>query len=189
MENKNIVKEITKPLFEEGIDYTKEDIDRPYRWRLEDGNIIFLNKDQRQFLARNYYNESKRNDREKRCDIPSKRNGMSKKCRGKCSNCLLYQNGISNFGIVSLDYLYEHYKFEPEIEEISLYENMEYKDQLNKIYTAISELENNLDKLIIYFYLDGLTERKIGLLIGMTSPSVHKRKKQIIKKIKEKLKK
>ena len=177
-----------QPLFQEGIDYSLPSPDRPFEWRLEDGNILYLNLDQRQFLARGYYNESKREEREKRCIIPSKRNGMTKRCRGICSECPYFHSGKDTYGTVSLDSLYDKYEWEPTLHEESVLDKLIREEQINAMYEAIDKLEDEIDRRIINLLLEDFSERKIAEVIGMSQKGVNKRKAKIIEDLKEKLK-
>lgn len=177
----------TVTLFQEGIDYAKPSPDRPFKWKLEDGDIIYLNLEQRQFLARDYYNESKREEREKRCIIPSSRKGMTKRCRGICSECEFYRNGKDTYGTVSLDTLYDNYEWEPISEDESNLEKMIYEEQRKAMYDAIEKLEDEVDRQIIKLFLEDYSERKIAEIVGMSQKGVNKRKAKIIEDLKEML--
>lgn len=178
----------TAQLFNEGTDYSQPSIDRPFRWQLEDGNIIYLNLEQRQFLARDYYNEAKREEREKRCIIPSLRTGMTKRCRGICSECEYFRSGKDTYGTVSLDSLYDKYEWEPTVQEESVLDELIKEERLNAMYEAIDSLEDEIDKRIINLFLENFTERKIAEVIGMSQKGVNKRKTKIIEVLREKLK-
>lgn len=177
----------TATLFQEGIDYAKPSPDRPFKWKLEDGNIIYLNLEQRQFLARDYYNESKREEREKRCIIPSSRKGMTKRCRGICSECEFYRSGKDTYGTVSLDTLYDNYDWEPISEDESNLDKMIYDEQRKAMYEAIEKLEDETDRQIIKLFLEDYSERKIAEIVGMSQKGVNKRKAKIIEDLKEML--
>ena len=174
----------TATLFQEGIDYAKPSPDRPFKWKLEDGNIIYLNLEQRQFLARDYYNESKREEREKRCIIPSSRKGMTKRCRGVCSECEFYRSGKDTYGTVSLDTLYDNYDWEPISEDESNLDKMIYDEQRKAMYEAIEKLEDERifrNKQAIYDYKEIKKLQEEVILIEES--------KEIIEKIKEDLSK
>ena len=185
MTRKKTVGKTTQALFQEDVDYTKPTTDRPFKWRLEDGNIIYLNLEQRQFLARDYYNESKRNEREKRCIVPSSRNGMNKRCRGKCFECKYYRYGKDTLGTISLDKLYELYEWEPIYQEESILDKMIYNEQRKALYEAIEQLKYASDVQIIKLVLDGVSERNIAKIVGMSQKGVNKRKVKIIEELKE----
>lgn len=177
--------ETAQPLFQEGIDYAKPSPDRLYKWKLEDGNIIYLNLEQRQFLARDYYNETKRDEREKRCIVPSLRTGMNKRCRGDCSVCEYYRNGKDTYGTVSLDTLYDNYEWEPTYEEESILDKMIYDEQRKALHEAIEKLEDETDQQIIKLFLEDYSERKIAEIVGMSQKGVNKRKAKIIEDLKK----
>lgn len=177
----------TAALFQASIDYAKPSPDRPFKWKLEDGNIIYLNLEQRQFLARDYYNESKREEREKRCIIPSSRKGMTKRCRGICSECEFYRSGKDTYGTVSLDTLYDNYEWEPISEDESNLDKMIYEEQRKAMYDAIEKLEDAIDRQIIKLFLEDYSERQIAEIVGMSQKGVNKRKAKIIEDLKEML--
>lgn len=177
----------TAALFQASIDYAKPSPDRPFKWKLEDGNIIYLNLEQRQFLARDYYNEFKCEEREKRCIIPSSRKGMTKRCRGICSECEFYRSGKDTYGTVSLDTLYDNYEWEPISEDESNLDKMIYEEQRKAMYDAIEKLEDAIDRQIIKLFLEDYSERQIAEIVGMSQKGVNKRKAKIIEDLKEML--
>ena len=178
----------TTTLFQDDVDYTKASEDRPIKWKLEDGHVVYLNLEQRRFLTRQYFNDVKREEREKRCVIPSVRKGMVKKCRSTCSECPYFQNGKTAFGTVSLDELRDRYEWEPEDDNFSLYEKKIHKQQRQMMYDAITKLKDEKDKTIINSYLDGFTPTEIAQMLKTTTSTIYRRIEKIIKEIKEILK-
>lgn len=124
--------------------------------------------------------ERKREEREKRCLI-SNGQGKTKRCMEDCSKCDRQRTG----SILSLD------KFAEDGYEVSSSLDMEElvaeKLLLEELAAALSELDP-INKRIAELYGEGMSERQISEMVGLSQKAVNKRKVRIFSRLHQHLK-
>ena len=116
----------------------------------------------------------KRTERESRCIIDGKR------CMKNCSECERTRTGNA----LSLDSLTETMEHSPDSQPME--EGLEERELYNALHRAIDEL-NDIDRTILTLFSQGLSEREIGLAVGLSQKSVNNHKDKAFSLLREKL--
>lgn len=172
-------------LWDRTIDYTKPSIDRSYEYKIN-GTLLYLNKQQYNFLMEEYWNEKKENYIRSRCLVPSLR-GEMKLCRNNCSECRCFKNGKNNslFKYLTEQDEEEYLSKNP---QQSIVEELIKEEQINIIIDAIEKALDGQERYIITQFLLGKTDHEIGKCLNKERSSISKKKKKIIEKIKKYIK-
>ncbi|MFR7592660.1 MAG: sigma-70 family RNA polymerase sigma factor [Longibaculum sp.] len=96
----------------------------------------------------------------------------------------------TKFGLISLDYVSDDDI--PVTEKISIHrqselERLYIRDEINRIMDAIDELNDKDKELITNLLIKEKTERELANQLGVSQQTINKRKKTILKKIRQKL--
>ena len=186
MSNKNA--ETEKTLFEDGVNYTVKSPDRKYILKLENGKILYLNKEQYSFVKSDLYQERRESYLNNRCNVLAVRGGC-KKCTDDCNLCCWFMTDKTNGGQIRLDVLFDENEFELPDTSASVLEDMIYEEKINYISKFINELEDEIDIQLIKLLLKGKTEREIANTLNLTKSTVHDRKNKIYQFLKKKIEK
>ena len=176
----------TETLFQDDIEYSVKTPDRPYKYILDNKNVVYLNIAQLRFMRSEYWEEKQEQKYLSKCIIGFDKNGL-KRCRKDCVKCEWYKSPRSNSGIVSLDDLdYELEEYQEDNEPIDFFKNPKIHSLL---HIFINEITNEVDKAILIYKLNGFNETQIGKKLNICQRSIAERRKKIFKILKDKLNK
>lgn len=132
-------------------------------------------------LKRMIDNENKHQERRGKCAIPDGRGGM-KRCDKSCRGCKW--NKVPS--TISLEQYTNNgaYIYDYSLQTVSP-EEIVFRNELNEaIHTYIDSLPDERDRIIVRMFMNGMKEREIAEVLGMTQANVNIRKNKIFKKFK-----
>ena len=176
----------TATLFEVGVDYTVKTVERPFKYTLEDGTVLYLNLEQLRFMKSEYWESKKENGYLSKCIIDSDKNGF-RRCRKDCTKCKWYMTGFTNGGIISLDALEEDYEYkivEEDEPNVDIFKTDYAHERLHK---AINTLKED-DKEFIMFKLKGMSDAEIAKELNVAQSTIFKKRNRIYAIIYEQIK-
>lgn len=188
MTNKSKYAEQKAPLFEDGVDYTVKTTDRIYALKLDNGQILYLNKKQYSFMKNDSYKERRENYIRNRCTILAERGG-TKKCKNDCGTCPWFMTNKTNGGQVSLDALYDKDEYEHPDDSRFDSEDVNRKEIIVFLKAEIEKIKDEIDKKILKLLLDGKTEREIAIILNFPKSTIHVKKTKLFTILKEKIEK
>lgn len=146
-----------------------------------DGKVIWVTEEFYRSYTRLNNRERRRRYDEGRCLIPAER-GIFKRCSGNCSECPHGRTGYA----LSLDQHYEEYGYEA-VDPYDLVADLKYQEKKDRLDAELSLL-SELDRRIMHLHLQELTEREIGVEVGLSQKAVNLRINKCIKLMKERIK-
>ena len=146
----------TATLFEVGVDYTIKTVERPFKYILEDGTVLYLNLEQLRFMKTEYWDSKREIAYLSKCITGSDKNGLTR-CINDCKKCKWYMTEYTNGGIISLDALDEDYGYEIIEEKESNIDIFKTDYAHERLHEAINTLKED-DKEFIMFKLKGMSD-------------------------------
>lgn len=178
-------------------DITKPAPNRTYKKWLEIGILVYLTKEQYEFLMEEEYKEKRERYLHNRCQVTAQRGGL-KRCTENCMNykgegrvCPWFMHKKANGGIVSLDELYESNDYEVADSSYQEQEDVtEHEEKIKKYRELVNKLEDETDKKIIELLKKEYSERAIAKELGddWNQTKVNRRKNKIFNELRKKLK-
>jgi len=141
-----------------------------------DGQQIPVTEDVYRAYKRPLWSEHKRREREKRC-----RNVNGNRCTDDCSQCEKQRTG----SVLSLEKLTEDGFDIPD--PLDLTQMIEDSEMLEKLHSVLGELDSR-DRQIIDCFCEGISERDIAVLVGLSQKGVNKRKARLFAHLQQRLK-
>ena len=141
-----------------------------------DGQQIPVTEDVYRAYKRPLWSEHKRREREKRC-----RNVNGNRCTDDCSQCEKQRTG----SVLSLEKLTEDGFDIPD--PLDLTQMIEDSEMLEKLHSVLGELDSR-DRQIIDCFCEGVSERDIAVLVGLSQKGVNKRKARLFAHLQQRLK-
>jgi DNA-directed RNA polymerase specialized sigma subunit len=140
-----------------------------------DGSSIRVTQELYSTFKRPLWAEHKRKEREGRC-----RDELGRVCDKPCKECDRQREP----NVISLDKLMEYGFDAADAEDIAA----EVVERLlaDELYRAVSELDP-LSRRIVELFADGMSERKIARMVGLSQKGVNKRKRSAFSWLKERL--
>lgn len=142
------------------------------------------------FLQRESWRNGKREDRESRCLVKNE-NGTIVRCLKSCEECPLLSGETSHTsgkrtGLpLSLEKLVEDGQA-PET-SISVEEIIEKRELMDALNSAINSLSEKDRYIVSQCYLEGQSERKIAIAIGVSQKTINNNKKRILGELRKSL--
>ena len=141
-----------------------------------DGQQIPVTEDVYRAYKRPLWTEHKRREREKRC-----RDFNGSRCTDNCSQCEKQRKG----GVLSLEKLTEDGFDIPDPMDVA--QMIEDSEMLEKLHSVLGELDSR-DRQIIDCFCEGMSERDIAALVGLSQKGVNKRKTRLFAHLRQRLK-
>ena len=181
----------TLPLFNNTEDYSQPSPERTCKYKLENGQVIYLTEEQRNFMLTEYWEEKKSKYRQCRCVIATQ-DGHLKRCPdGKyCSTCPHYLGDRKKPNIISLDALYQYSDWDLQDTGVDITSTILKNEQSELILKLIEETLAPVDQIIVKRWMYGeCTDASTAELIGLSASAVAKRRKKMFQRLKKALQK
>ena len=181
----------TLPVFNNNEDYSQPSPERTCKYKLEDGQVIYLTEEQRNFMLTEYWEEKRTKYRQCRCAIATQ-DGHLKRCPdGKdCSTCPHYLSGKKKANIISLDTLCQDAEWDLQDNSVDIISTILKNEQSELILKLIEETLAPVDQIIVKRWMYGeCTDTSTAELIGLSASAVAKRRKKIFQRLKKALQK
>lgn len=145
-----------------------------------EGQVIEVTEEVYRAYKQPLWAEKKRQEREKRCIISNGKGGI-KRCVDDCSECDKQRTG----SVLSLDKFTDDGLDFPGA--INTSDILLDKMLLEELFEALEELDPE-NRLIIYLFSIGKSEREISANVGLSQKAINKRKAKLFEQLKERLK-
>ena len=181
----------TLPVFNNNEDYSQPSPERTCKYKLENGQVIYLTEEQRNFMLTEYWEEKRTKYRQCRCAIATQ-DGHLKRCPdGKdCSTCPHYLSGKKKANIISLDALCQDSDWDMQDTSVDILDEIIQNDRAKSIAQIIEQLPDPIDKLIIKRWMyERSTDTATAKIVGLSVRAVTKRRAKVFQQLKEVLKK
>lgn len=181
----------TLPVFDNTEDITKASPERTCKYKLENGQVIYLTEEQCNFMLTEYWEEKRTKYRQYRCAIATQ-DGHLKRCPdGKdCSACPNYLSGKKKANIISLDALCQDSDWDLQDASVDILDKIIKNDRAKAIAQIIEDLPDPIDKLIIRRWMyESSTDAATAKIVGLSVRAVTKRRAKVFKLLREVLKK
>ena len=179
------------PVFNNNEDYSQPSPERTCIYKLENGQVIYLTEEQRNFMLTEHWEEKRTKYRQCRCAIATK-DGHLKRCPdGKdCSTCPHYLSGKKKANIISLDALCQDAEWDLQDNSVDIISTILQNEQSELILNLIEETLNPVDRIIVKRWMYGeCTDASTAELVGLSASAVAKRRKKIFQHLKKALQK
>ena len=181
----------TLPVFNNNEDYSQPSPERTCKYKLENGQVIYLTEEQRNFMLTEYWEEKRTKYRQCRCAIAA-HDGHLKRCPdGKdCSTCPHYLGDRKKPNIISLDALYQDSDWDLQDNSVDIISTIIQNEQSELILKLIEQTLAPVDQIIVKRWMRGeCTDDSTAELIGLSASAVAKRRKKIFQHLKKALQK
>lgn len=173
--------------FDTKVDYSQPSEGRTIEFKLEDGNSVFVNEEERNHLMSFYWREKGDRYRKSRCLVESAY-GTLKRCSADCSRCIHFMSGTNNGSTISLDALYEEYEFEVASNDCGPLEQLIKEEQNARIRKAVASIPDERDRRIVELFMyENLSDNKIAKRMSMPKRTVTYRRNKTFSELAKEL--
>ena len=174
-------KEQNSTLFNHNVDYEQPSNDRTYVYLVGKAKI-YINEEQFKFLREEYQEDKTNRWKKSRCLVPAER-GELKHCRDKCEECSMFRNGWKKSTYGRFEEMDEA-KYLASNPQQSILDKLIEEERIQAMYDAIDNLEDSIDRYIMYQYLLGKKDVEVANKIGMSRQIVITRRNKCIEYLK-----
>ena len=181
----------TLPVFNNTEDYSQASPERTCKYKLEDGQVIYLTEEQRNFMVQEYWTDKLQKFRQNRCAIRSK-SGRLKRCPAErdCSVCPHYLNGKKRSMVIFLDAMRQDGEMDLQDTDADVESIIIKKEQSQLISKLIENISDTVDRTIITRWVyNQSTDASTAKILGLSVRAVTKRRNKVFNQLKKALEK
>ncbi len=148
-------KEERNTIFKDGVNYEVKSVDRPYIWKINEKDVIYVDYEEFVFLRKEYYWDEL-DKTHNRCLVSGK-SGRLIVCPkiNKCVDCPNYYNYKTNKSDISMDLTYDdNHAIEYADPSSSIIDRLIAEEKIQAVNKAISEIKDDISRFIIECHMD-----------------------------------